>query len=103
MLMPRNPTKHVYVTIGLPRDSATYAALLADSNETGLSIAQLIATRIADWYRQGVAGTMTSTRPGPLEGHQQATASVEEAPASARELEQRAAQAAAAWASFDEE
>lgn len=101
--MPRNPNKHVYVTIGIPRDSTTYAALLADSNETGLSIAQLIATRIADWYRQGVAGTMASTRPGPPEGLQQATASVEEAHASARELEQRAAQAAAAWATFDEE
>ena len=101
--MPRNLNKHVYVTIGLPRDSATYAALLADSNETGLSLAQLIATRIADWYRQGVAGTIASTRPGPPEGIQQATASVEEASAPAHELEQRAAQAAAAWATFAEE
>jgi hypothetical protein len=101
--MPRDPNKNVYVTIGIPRDSATYAALLADCNETGLSIAQLIATRIADWYRQGVAGTGTTMRQSQLVGNQQSTSTLEEGNTPALELQQRAAQAAAAWATFDEE
>ncbi len=105
--MPRDRSKNVYVTIGIARASATYAALLADCHETGLTLAQLIATRLADWYRQGMAGTATGTgtplRPSQFVGSQQPAGGSEEANASAHELQQRAAQAAAAWATFDEE
>jgi hypothetical protein len=101
--MPRDRNKKVYVTIGIQRDSATYAALLADCHETGLSLARLIATRLADWYRPGVAAMATTRQQGQFGGSQQPTGGSEEANASALELQQRAAQAAAAWATFDEE
>lgn len=99
--MPRDPNRNVYVTIGIPRESATYDALLADAGETGLTVPQLIATRIADWYRLLAGGSVPAGRtpararqpPHPTEG----------ITSEDRDLSHRAAEAAAAWATFDEE
>ena len=99
--MPRDRSKNVYVTIGIPRDSATYAALLADSAETGLSPAQVIATRIADWYRQS-SGSMREAACQTASSHQ-VSSSVNEVDTATLDLQQRAAQAVAAWTSIDEE
>ena len=96
--MPRDPSRNVYVTIGIPRDSATYDALVADSAETGLTLAQLIATRIADWYRLGAGAPpiRTATRAD------QAATDPPVAVSADRGLQARAAQAAAAWAADEE-
>ena len=51
--MARNRAKNAYYTVGVPLDSDTLRALKADSAETGISIAQILAVRIADWYRVG--------------------------------------------------
>ena len=49
--MARDRSKNAYFTIGLPLDSDTLHTLREDSEETGVSIPQLLAVRIADWYQ----------------------------------------------------
>ena len=48
--MARDRAKNAYFTVGIPLDSETLLALKADSAETGVSIPQLLAVRITDWY-----------------------------------------------------
>lgn len=49
--MARDRAKNAYYTVGIPLDSEALRRLRADSEETGVSIPQLLAVRIADWYR----------------------------------------------------
>ena len=49
--MARDRAKNAYYTVGIPLDSDTLRRLRADSEETGVSVPQLLAVRIADWYR----------------------------------------------------
>lgn len=50
--MARDTDRYVYLYVGIPRDSETYQKLLADADETGLSVPKVLAVRIADFYRQ---------------------------------------------------
>jgi len=98
--MGRDRTRNAYFTVGIPLDSETYQALKAETEETGISIPQLIAVRITDWYRYATAigpvADVQVVKPAgfPAEqGHHLATS----------DLQMRASAAAAAWGSQDDE
>lgn len=101
--MARDRTKHAYYTVGIPLESETYRALKADAEATGVTIPQLLAVRITDWYKQATAFRHVSAVPtsGP-------TASFTEplhnhAAHHGTALQSRAAAAAAAWGGDDDE
>jgi hypothetical protein len=48
--MARDRSKNAYYTAGIPRNSETLRKLQQDSEQTGVSIPQLIAVRTKDWY-----------------------------------------------------
>ena len=100
--MARDYTKNAYFMVGIPRESATYDALCADAGETGLSLPQLIATRIADWYRLE-AGHPLPTARARVAADRPGGSFPEGTDPTTDDLEVRAAEAAAAWATFDEE
>jgi hypothetical protein len=94
--MPRDREKNAYYTVGIPLDSETYRSLKTDSEETGVSIPQLLAVRIADWYKLSggiglAAGTQATRR---SETPEQVLDAITP-PASG--LQSRASAAAAAW------
>jgi hypothetical protein len=106
--MARDRDKHAYFTVGIPRDSGTFAALTADAAERGISLPQLIAVRLADWY----AGAIRTAMLAPL--HHPFTRSSEQAEVDstsqsapglvvADALHSRAIAAVAAWGEADDD
>jgi hypothetical protein len=100
--MARDRTRNAYFTVGIPLDSETYQAIKADAMEAGISIPQLLAVRIADWYKCsagiGLAASAAAIRtPVAAEQTQRASAP------SLHELQSRASAAAAAWGGEDDE
>lgn len=90
--MPRNREKNAYFTVGIPLESEVYRALKAEAQETGVSIPQLLAVRLADWYKFSTsAGLQTLTSPETTQITQQ------QIPSSLNDLQVRASAAAAAW------
>ncbi|GAC1347747.1 MAG: hypothetical protein NVS4B7_05820 [Ktedonobacteraceae bacterium] len=99
--MARDRSRNIYFTVGLPLDSETYRALRADALQTGVSIPQLLAVRITDWYKLsesggGIAVLHASTRAS----HAPETSYN---PAMPEDLQARASAAAAAWSKEDGE
>jgi hypothetical protein len=100
--MPRDREKSAYFTIGIPLESEVYRALKADAQETGISIPQLLAVRLADWYR-------FSTMPSLFEGLQASTSNGrtqtthQHVPTPLNDLQERASAVAAAWGASEEE
>jgi len=94
--MPRDREKNAYFTVGIPLDSETYRSLKTDSEETGVSIPQLLAVRIADWYKLsggiGLVAGMQATR--RTETPEQALDAITPP---RNGLQSRASAAAAAW------
>jgi hypothetical protein len=103
--MARDRTKNAYYTVGIPLGSETLRALGADSEETGVSISQLIAVRIADWYRCGrETRQVDPVHPLPVSESGIASAgSYEQLGANGNGLHMRASAAAAAWGSDEDE
>jgi hypothetical protein len=100
--MPRDFARNLYVTVGFPRDSQTYQALLAEMAETGLALSQVIAVRLADYYRMERVPPPAVPQ---LAGHEEDARRNEAETAQEHEqqaLASRAREAAAAWA-FDDE
>ncbi|MGB8343649.1 MAG: hypothetical protein WCD86_02135 [Ktedonobacteraceae bacterium] len=98
--MPRDASRNLYITIGIPRDSRMYQRLAEEATETGLALSQVIAIRLADYYHVGP----DLRSPTSLPSEQRAEVE-DDAPVLAhetRDLEARAAQAAAAWAADEE-
>ena len=101
--MARNRAKNAYYTVGVPLDSDTLRALKADSTETGISISQLLAVRIADWYRaaremkQAAPGS-----PGPMPERASVIAEGQDG-ANGHGLLARASAAAMAWGGNEED
>lgn len=53
--MARNTDKNAYWYVGIPKHSLTYQRLVADANDKGVSVPTLIAMRIDDFYKYGIA------------------------------------------------
>jgi hypothetical protein len=51
--MARDTENKAFYSVGIPKDSQTYQKLLQDARESGISVAKLIALRVADWYKMG--------------------------------------------------
>jgi hypothetical protein len=99
--MARDRTKNAYFTVGIPIDSETYQALKADAKETGISIPQLCAVRITDWYRLSAGGAhITATQAARPSGN---TLEQAQNPSATNDLQSRASAAAAAWGGEDDE
>lgn len=49
--MARDTIRNAYFYVGIPRHSPIYQQLVQESNETGISIPQLIVLRTSDWYK----------------------------------------------------
>ena len=99
----RDRAKNAYYTVGIPLDSDTLRALKTDSEETGVSIPQLFAVRIADWYR--VAKEMkqaASASPGPMPERASVIAEEQDG-ANGHGLLARASAAAIAWGGNEED
>lgn len=64
--MPRDIQKNKYFSVGIPRNSTALLKLQQDAEACGMTIAQLIALRVHDWYK-GVQpmATVPPTEPGP--------------------------------------
>ncbi len=103
--MARDRAKYAYYTVGIPLDSDTLRRLRADSEETGVSISQLLVVRVADWYR--FTREMKSPAPlhaDPTSENGKAVASVyDHNDANGGGLQTRASAAAAAWGGGEEE
>ena len=109
--MARDRERNAYFTVGIPLDSETYCLLKADSRENGVSIPQLLAVRVADWYRFSagiglVAGMKVTHSAGEAVEH------LEDMPMAGKavqgwspalQLQARAAAAAAAWGGDDKD
>jgi len=100
--MPRDREKNAYFTVGIPLDSETYRSLKTDSEETGVSIPQLLAVRIADWYKLSggiglVAGVQAAKGSEALEQAPDAIAPTTNG------LQSRASAAAAAWGANEDD
>ncbi len=101
--MARDRVKNVYYTVGIPLDSDTLRALKADSAETGVSIPQLLAVRIADWYRVGrEMKQAASASPGPMPERASVMAEEQDG-ANGHGLLARASAAAMAWGGNEED
>ncbi len=99
--MARDRTKNAYFTVGIPIDSETYQALKADAKETGVSIPQLCAVRIVDWYRLLTGGgCVTTAQTARPSGN---TLEQAQNPAATNDLQLRASAAATAWGGEDDE
>ena len=92
--MARDREKNAYFMVGLPLNSETYRVLKADSEETGVSIPQLLAVRIADWYKFSTSIGLASVQTVKLTG---STEQPEPPLTRTSDLQSRASAAAAAW------
>ncbi len=103
--MARDRVKNAYFTIGLPLDSDTLRALRADSEETGVSIPQLLAVRIADWYRVGreMKQAVPIHSEPILESEKALAKAYDHSNTNGNGLQTRAAAAAAAWGGEDDD
>src|SRR5436305_4581595 len=100
--MPRDREKDAYFTVGIPLGSEVYRSLKADAQETGVSIPQLLAVRLADWYRfSTTAGLFAGSHAGTSAGTTQTTQ--QQIPAPMIDLQERASAAAAAWGASEDE
>lgn len=97
-MVPRDPLRNIYITIGIPRESATIRALVADAEETGLSLATCASTRLTDWYRLATSGS-----PVPWQSSCSTSATQANGRDERSEREGRAAEAAIAWMMEEEE
>jgi hypothetical protein len=103
--MARDRAKNAYYTVGIPLDSEALHRLRADSEETGVSIPQLLAVRIADWYRFTVEmKSALPVHPGavPESGIHAASAHDHDS-ANGNGLQNRASAAALTWGGGEEE
>jgi len=101
--MARDRAKNAYYTVSLPLDSDTLCALRVDSEETGVSIPQLLAVRIADWYRFAKdTRQAVPIHPEPVLDSEKALARAYDH-TNGNGLQTRAAAAAAAWEGDEEE
>jgi uncharacterized lipoprotein YmbA len=100
--MPRDFVRNLYVTVGIPRNSHLYQALIEDMTETGLALSQVLAVRVADYYRYG--GIPVQKKQEPLVTEENAPQGAAEPIATQKQqgLEARAREAAAAWAFAEE-
>jgi hypothetical protein len=95
--MARDRAKNAYYTVGIPLDSDALRMLREDSAETGVSIPQLLAVRICDWYRcTREVKSIPSAHADPV-GERAATGADGYSSANGNELRMRASAAAAAW------
>jgi len=104
--MARDRAKNAYFTVGIPLDSETLGALRADSEETGVSLPQLLAVRIADWYRFArETRQVASVHPaGPVPESENASASTHDPiGANGNGIHLRASAAAGAWGGYEDE
>ncbi len=100
--MARDRSKNAYFTVSLPRDSETLCALRSDAEETGVSIPQLLAVRIADWYRFGKEVRQSvSVLPDPVPGREAASTDNQRS-ANGHDLLSRASAAALVWGNSKE-
>jgi len=100
--MARDRTRNAYFTVGIPFDSETYQALKADAKEAGISIPQLLAVRIADWYKCSAGIGLAASAPAiRASGATEQTQRASTPPL--QELQARASAAAAAWGGEDDE
>jgi hypothetical protein len=99
--MARDRTRNIYFTVGLPRDSQTYQALQADALQTGVSMPQLLAVRITDWYRIAESSSSLPVLHGSTWTGNAAEQSHN--PAMPSDLQARASAAAAAWGREDDD
>jgi hypothetical protein len=98
--MARDRQKNAYFTVGLPLQSETYRALKADSEETGVSIPQLLAVRIADWYKFRASIGPDSIQTIKLAGNTEQP----ESPLTRKsDLQSRASAAVAAWGGSEDD
>ncbi len=97
--MARDRAKNAYYTVGIPLDSDTLRRLRADSEETGVSIPQLLAVRVADWYRFVVEMKSASpVHPGTVpDSGIHAAGAHDPGGANGNGLQTRASAAALAW------
>jgi hypothetical protein len=100
--MPRDFARNLYVTVGIPRESQMYQALCQEMAETGLALSQVIAVRLADYYRSGTLTMRGDQEPldtanTPLQGQAEPFVTEERT-----NLEARAREAAIAWAVEEE-
>ncbi len=94
--MPRDSSRNLYITFGLPRDSDTLRRLLEEATETGVALSQVVVMRLADYYRQRTSAPASADTSPPR-------ASPVTPFTDTHDLQARAAQAAAAWTLLDEE
>src|SRR5947209_2983016 len=103
--MAPDRAKNAYYTVGIPLDSDTLRRLRADSEETGVSMPQLLAVRIADWYRfagemklalPALPGTVSESGTHAASGHDHGCAN-------GNGLQTRASAAALTWGGDEEE
>ncbi len=93
--MPRDSSRNLYITIGIPRDSDTLRRLLEEVTETGVALSQVVVMRLADYYRQRTGAAASADTSPPR-------ASPVTPFTDTDDLQARAAQAAVAW-TFDED
>ena len=103
--MARDRAKNAYFTMSLPLESDILRWLRADAEETGVSIPQLLAIRVADWY--WFARQMQQTMPiqlSPLPEREKVPLSThEQVGTNGNGLQMRASAAAAAWGGGEDE
>jgi hypothetical protein len=93
--MPRDSSRNLYITIGMPRDSDTLRRLLEEVTETGIALSQIVVVRLTDYYRQRTSAPASTQASAP--SREPVTPST-----GTDDLQARAAQAAVAWA-FEED
>lgn len=95
--MARDTDRFAYHTVGLSKDSAAYQRLVQEAEESNISIASLIALRVADWYRLTASGTVALAAPGPTATPQGTASARGEQESQQEQARANAEAAAAAW------